>query len=192
MRAIRGTGALSAVCVAMAVAGVYGQDTLTDAAVRSDDKTLTELIRQGTEQSETFRTLVGQIGAMNGIVYVQKARCRYSVRACLLLKIVPAGPRRIMFVQATVQADRAETIAAIGHELRHVTEVLEHEYIDSTGEMFLFYRNFASDRQTDYFETAAARAVTESVRTELRRFEASHPRVAELRSRTASASQAGE
>ena len=76
-----------------------------------------------------------------------------------------------MFVQVRMLADRVETIAAIAHELRHVTEVLEQDYIDSTGEMFLFYRHVASERQTDYFETAAARAVTESVRTELRKFE---------------------
>ena len=172
MRAIRTAAAFSAICVAMAVGTVYGQaETFTDAAVRSDDNTLTALIRQGTAQSDTFRTLVDEVGAMNGIVYVQKGRCRYSVRACLVLKVVPAGPRRIMFVQVRVLADRVETIAAIAHELRHVTEVLEQDYIDSTGEMFLFYRHFASERQTDYFETAAARAVTESVRTELRRFE---------------------
>ena len=182
MRTIRGTLALSAFCLAMPIAGAYGQtDAFTDAAVRSDHHMLRALIRQGTEQSETFRALVSQVGTMNGIVYVQHARCRHSVRACLALKVVRAGPRRIMFVQARVMTDRRETIAAIAHELRHVTEVLEHDHIDSAGEMFLFYRHVASDRQTDYFETAAARAVTEAVRAELKRFEAARAHLGESR-----------
>lgn len=192
MRSIRDATVLSAIWLTVAVAAVHAQtNTFNDAAVRSDDKALTALIREGTERSETFRTLVDQIGAMNGIVYVQKARCRYNLRACLILKIVPAGRHRILFVHVNVLTDRSETIASIGHELRHVTEILEHEHIDSTGEMFLFYRHFASDRLTDYFETRAARAVTEAVRDELKRFKAPQRRSAELPSLAASAGQPG-
>lgn len=141
----------------------------SDARVRAEDPALSALIRQAIDHSATFRSLVEAIQATDGIVYVIRGRCRnYDVRACLLLWMAVAGPNRMLRV---VVDDRSrsdvETMASIGHELRHALEVLTESNVTTGAGMFNFYRH--SGGIQGVFETEAAIAAGDAVHNELKR-----------------------
>jgi len=146
----------------------HGQ-ALSDTRVRSDDPALSALIREATDHSATFRSLVDAIQATNGIVYVIRGRCRkYDVRACLVLWMAVAGPNRMLRV---VVDDRSrsdvDTMASIGHELRHALEVLTESNVTTGAGMFNFYRH--SGGVQGVFETEAAIEAGDAVYLELKR-----------------------
>jgi hypothetical protein len=79
-----------------------------------------------------------------------------------------AGPNRMLRV--VVESDRTdiETMAVIGHELRHALEVLAEPSVKTGAGMFTLYRrNGAVQRET--FETEAAVDAGNAVYKELKR-----------------------
>jgi hypothetical protein len=150
--------------------GTVGTPTaLNNTRVRADDPALSALIRQATDQSATFRSLVEAIQSTDGIVYVIRGRCgNYDVHACLMLWMAVAGPNRMLRV---IVDDRSrsdvDTMASIGHELRHALEVLTESNATTGAGMFNFYRH--SGGVQGVFETEAAIATGEAVYLELKR-----------------------
>jgi hypothetical protein len=138
------------------------------ARVRTQDLDLSALIRQATDRSPTFRGLVDAIQASDGIVYVQRDRCRHYVRSCLVLWMGLAGPYRVLRVNVAGSKNDIETMASIAHELRHALEVLSEPGVRSSEGMYQLYtRNHA--RRGETFETAAAIDAENAVYKELKR-----------------------
>ena len=139
-----------------------------DARVRAEDPALSTLIRQAIDQSTTFRNIVEAIRATDGIVYVVRGQCGHGVRACLFLWMAAAGPNRMLriVVDGSRQAD-IETMASLGHELRHALEVLAEPSLRTGAGMFNFYRH--SGAVQGVFETEAAIAAGDAVYLELKR-----------------------
>jgi hypothetical protein len=139
-----------------------------DARVRTQDLDLSALIRQATDRSPTFRGIVDAIQASDGIVYVQRDRCRHHVRSCLVLWMGFAGPQRVLRVNVAGGKNDVETMASIAHELRHALEVLSEPGVRSSDGMYQLYtRNHAWRGET--FETAAAIDAGNAVYKELKR-----------------------
>jgi len=139
------------------------------ARVRAEDPDLSSLVRQAIDQSATFRGLVEEIQATDGIVYVVRGRCGHYVPACLLLWIAPAGPNRMLRV--VVDGSRRtdiETMALLGHELRHALEVLAEPSVTTGAGMFHLYRRNGAV-QGEVFETEAAIEAGHAVYNELKR-----------------------
>ena len=170
-------GALVVVLIAANRVNALGQESgaagtpaaLVNARIRAEDPRLAALIRQAIDQSATFRSLVEAIQATNGVVYVTRGRCgNHDVSACLLLWMTVAGPDRMLRV---IVDDRrrseVDTMASIGHELRHVLEVLTESNITTGVGMFNFYRH--SGGVPAVFETDAAIAAGHAVYNELKR-----------------------
>jgi hypothetical protein len=156
--------------------GTHGQTSetvgpaaaLNDTRVRAEDPALSTLIRQAIDQSATFRGLVEAIQATDGIVYVIHGRCGHYVRACLLLWMAGAGPNRMLrvVVDTSRQAD-IETMALIGHELKHALEVLAEPRVKTGAGMFHLYG--PGHKVQGVFETKAAIEAGDAVYNELRR-----------------------
>jgi len=140
-----------------------------DERVRADDPTLSALIAQAIDQSATFRRIVEAIQSTDGIVYVVRGQCGHGVRACLFLWMAAAGPNRMLrvIVDSSRQAD-IETMASLGHELRHALEVLAEPSVRTGyGMLALYKRNGAVQGAT--FETEAAIKAGDAVYNELKR-----------------------
>ncbi|PWT74333.1 MAG: hypothetical protein C5B46_04245 [Proteobacteria bacterium] len=136
--------------------------------VRAADPALSTLLRQATDQSATFRRLVAEIQTSDGIVHVMRGRCGHSVRACLLLWMGAAGPNRMLRIVVESDKTDIETMASLGHELRHVLEVLAEPNVRTGPGMFQLYkRNGAVQGVT--FETEAAIEAGDAVYLELKR-----------------------
>ena len=155
-----------AVLIAESRISAHGQ---AQQRVRAEDEHLNALIRQAIEQSATFRSVVEGIQGTNGIVYVIRGRCGHHLRACLLLWMAPAGPDRMLrvVVDDSRKAADIDTMASLGHELRHALEVLTETNATTGAGMFQFYRH--SGGVKGVFETEAAIEAGDAVSNELKR-----------------------
>jgi hypothetical protein len=90
------------------------------------------------------------------------------VPACLVWRVTPAGPYRILHVRLDSGRPDIELMASIGHELRHALEVLEDSSLRSAAAMYLFYTR-GKDTTPRTFETGAAQSTGDAVYREIRR-----------------------
>jgi hypothetical protein len=134
--------------------------------VRALDAPVRELIEIGAERSETFRRLLTLIEATDGLVYVERARCRLKVPACLMFPSAGSEQTRVLRIYIDDRKSDRDAIASLGHELQHALEVLQEPAVRSTAAMHLFYHRQAR-RLGDTFETNAAIVAGDSVRAEL-------------------------
>jgi hypothetical protein len=137
--------------------------------VRSDDAAIRAIVAEAGRRSATFRELIDGVDATDGIVYVERGRCRGGVRACLLMAVKVAGPSRILQIRLDPLKSDDETMVSLGHELRHALEVLAEPGITSGPLMFSYYKRFGS-WVGDAFETRAAESTGDAIRHELRAF----------------------
>lgn len=102
-----------------------GVDAPATGRVRSSSPALVALMEQASERSETFRSLVDQINASDGIVYVEEGQCGHGVRACFVA-VTKAGANRMLRVKVDTRKADWDLMGSIGHELRHTIEVLNN------------------------------------------------------------------
>jgi hypothetical protein len=136
--------------------------------IRSEDPEIRSIIAEARQRSTTFDELVAAIDRTDGIVYVRRGRCGNGVRACLVMTVTVAGPSRILRIVVDAQKSDDETMASVGHELRHALEVLVEPAITSPALMLSYYKRFGV-WIGDAFETRAAEAAGSAVRRELGR-----------------------
>jgi hypothetical protein len=140
----------------------------TSARVRTDDPVLATLIRDGTDRSATFRRLVDEIAATDGIVYIERGRCGHYARTCLAFWMTVAGPNRILRVIVDEHKNGSEAVESVAHELQHALEVLRHRSVTTAAAMHGLFERIGVWRNYS-FETYAAIKVGEDVRSELGR-----------------------
>jgi hypothetical protein len=127
------------------------------------------MVAEGERRSRSFRALLAAIQGTDGIVYVVEGECGRGVRACLVMAIARPGPYRLLQVRLDARQRNDETIAKLGHELRHAIEILQEPAIASGSEMYLFYKRFGTWVGDATFETPAAVAAGDAIRRELSR-----------------------
>jgi hypothetical protein len=131
---------------------------------------LQEAIAVGCRGSATFRELVRQIGASDGIVYVIWARpgvLPTGVLAALQLKIsaAPSGSR-YLWIAVSKWLEGPYLASVVGHELQHALEVLGDPRIKTTAAL---EARFAQGRTARVLETPAGVRAGEKIRRELQR-----------------------
>jgi hypothetical protein len=167
-----GIAVLSAVIVCTAAPQASGS-TADATRVRSTDAGILALVREGTERSATFSTLVDTIGRSNGIVYIEFGYCAFGhLNGCLLSYIAPAlGDRylRIIVTPDKHQRSHDQLLALIAHELRHALEVIEHPEVVDVPTLEALYRRIGTPETGGLkgYETSAARAAGDATLSEV-------------------------
>ena len=125
--------------IALAVVDIAGAETPSSVGsrVRSSSPAIVAAITTATEHSPTFRALIDAINASDGIVYLEEGRCGHDVRACLAA-VTLAGANRVLRIRVGKYPSALSLMTAIGHELRHATEVHSNRDIRSTEAMQQF------------------------------------------------------
>jgi hypothetical protein len=125
-----------------AVAGERNRAPYT--RVRSTDAYMIALVRQGYDQSPTFRELVDMIERSNVIVVVQPGLCAGGrIRSCL---VSVSGSQRDRHVRIKVDASHTNgsgLIATVAHELQHAIEIAEHADVTDGARALKLYRQIA-------------------------------------------------
>jgi len=142
--------------------------------VRSTERFMIALIREGYDRSQGFRELVDQLQRSHVIVMVQPAECAHGrIRSCLV-SVMAAGSERHIRIKIDTRTSHNWLIATIAHELQHAVEVAEHpEVVDGPG-LIKLYRQISYGRCRDGLwweecETTRAAETEERVLVELMR-----------------------
>src|SRR6185295_6735080 len=136
--------------------------------VRSTTPVIATALVEAERRSPTFNALVRTIEGTDGIVYVERGRCRRGVHACLSHSVTSGGGFRFLRILVDSVDDVVELMATIGHELRHAIEILSEPSVRTATAAYNFYsREAPTTRQT--FETPAAIRAGVAVAEELAR-----------------------
>jgi hypothetical protein len=133
--------------------------------VRSSSPRIMEVVSEAKEQSRTFRAIMEKINASDGIVYVEYGPCPSHARSCLLHMMASTANMRLLRVHISAKCTDPDLIGLLGHELRHVTEVLSDTTVRSGPAMTLMYHRQGAWRG-GMFETDAAIVAGQAVRKE--------------------------
>jgi hypothetical protein len=145
------------------------QDQMNREHVRTSSITIAPLIRQATDHSQTFKNLVQEINASDGIVYLEDGTCGHGMRSCFV-NVTKAGPNRMLWVIVDARGVDCDVMGLIGHELQHTLEVLRDPRVTDFSTMYMFYSQEADNpARSDPFETIEAERVGETVRAEVRK-----------------------
>jgi hypothetical protein len=104
---------------------------------------IASLVEKGKTLSPTFSHIVESLERSMVVVYVPRGRCRCSrVRACLLHEVAVGGEARVLWMRVEPGGlAPAEAIALLAHELRHVQEIAEADWVRSADAIRRFYRS---------------------------------------------------
>lgn len=141
--------------------------------VRSTERFMIALLREGYDQSPAFRDLVDLLQQSNVIVFVQPASCAGGrIRSCL---VSVNGSQRERHIRINVDTHTSHEwlIATMAHELQHAVEIAEHPEVFDSSATLTLYRQIAFGRcregLSDECETTRALATERHVLEELYR-----------------------
>jgi hypothetical protein len=142
--------------------------SVTQARVRGVSPRVVAVLMAAAAESKTFRGLIEQVNATDGIVYIVEGDCGHGVRACLIFAITSAGPNRVLRILIDGRKTDREAMGSIGHELQHAVEVLSDPTVRNLGQMYRLYDQICSQCGV-LFETRAATQAGDDVRGELKK-----------------------
>ncbi len=142
------------------------------AHVRSTNATILECLKEGSERSATFGSLIDAIDHSTDIVYVEFGYCAFGhVNGCLLPLIAASHGGRYLRILVTPDKSRRshdQLLALVAHELQHAIEVITHaEVVDVATMEAMFRRIGAPLTGMNGYETSAARAAGDAVLADL-------------------------
>jgi hypothetical protein len=149
--------------------------------VRSTQRFVISLIREGYERSPTFQSLVDTLQQSNVIVYVQPAVCAGGrIRSCLT-SVKGSAVERHIRINVDTRTSHNALIATIAHELQHAAEIAERPDVLDAATARRLYREIGigrcHDGLSDECETNRAIATEARVMEELFARPPGHPRV---------------
>lgn len=126
--------------------------------VRSTTPAIAAALDEAERRSPTFNALVRTIEGTDGIVYVERGRCRHGVHACLSHSVTSGGGFRLLRILVDNVDDVVELMATIGHELRHAIEMLSEPSVKTAAAAYNFYAREAPTSRLTFETPAAVRA----------------------------------
>jgi len=135
--------------------------------VRTESQIVRDAVAWGLGESATFRALHEALDATDGLLYIDEGTCRQvGMPACLYLSVQLSGPFRLLRMKVSPRrAPGCALTESIGHELKHVLEVLGAAHVRSGTDMFFLFERIGTKR-FGAFETQAAIDAGKSVHNE--------------------------
>jgi hypothetical protein len=137
--------------------------------VRTTDGIMQRFIRYGLERSPTLHALMARLDATDVIVYVEPATVMPKTLAGRLMLVPFGGQQRYLRIQIALGGTPTDTIAILGHELRHALEVAEARDVFDQAGLAALYRRIGDNahRGKHLYDTTAAREIGRIVQREL-------------------------
>ncbi len=136
--------------------------------VRGAGELAAALLDDGAHRSYTFAHLLDAIERSDVIVYVELAPDLPVSLAGRLMLAGCAHGQRYLRIQIAPAGSPEDLIATLGHELQHAVEVADApEVRDARALVELYARIGMGGRDGEHFDTAAARTVGRTVKSEL-------------------------
>ena len=128
---------------------------MTVVRLKTDDPEIARAIALAIEWSDTFRRQVETIERTDGMVWIVRGRC-HAMPACLLIYLEVSGPNRMLRIHVDPRQSGERLMESLGHELRHVIEVLETSARTTAAMYHFFDRQAGGYRIGGWFETNGA------------------------------------
>jgi hypothetical protein len=140
--------------------------------VRSTDRYMIRLIREGYDRSSTFRNLVDFLQQTNVIVSIHPLACSGGrIRSCLAGVKGSIQERHIWIKVDPQHTIHDRLIATVAHELQHAVEIAEDPNVIDAASVLKLYRNIAAGQcgrgLSEECETTRALAAERKVLVEL-------------------------
>jgi hypothetical protein len=135
--------------------------------VRATNPSVASLLRAGFEQSPTFAGLMRRLAVSDVLVYIEEVpRLPGAMEGRMVIQ-PPAHGFRYLRIQITRRGATSDTIALLGHELRHAVEVAESLEVTDEQSLAVLYRRIGVAHGDHLFDTRAAQDTGAQVRREL-------------------------
>jgi hypothetical protein len=135
--------------------------------VRTTDHALRAMLRTGFEQSPTFAALMRRLEMSDVTVYIEEVPRLPSALEGRLVLLPPAHGFRYVRIQVARRGGPSDTIALLGHELRHAVEVAEALDVTTQAQLAGLYRRIGVTHGPDIFDTQEAQQTGRRVLKEL-------------------------
>ena len=135
--------------------------------VRTIDRNVDRLIREGFANSPTFAALLERLEQSDVYVYVEDVPRLPSALEGRLLVLPPSHGFRYLRIQIARRGTPNDSIAVLGHELRHAIEVADEPEVLDTNSLIALYRRIGIDRGQNEYDTVAAQETGRRVLKEL-------------------------
>jgi hypothetical protein len=139
--------------------------------IRPSDKRVSDLLAMGMERSPLVRGLVNTIESGQVIVYIGMNPLMQRGLAGCVTFVSDAGRFRYLRAMLNPDLTTEQVIAALAHELHHVTEIMAHPDVRSESALASLYRRIGNENRRSArsgWETDAAQQVGSDVRRELK------------------------
>jgi hypothetical protein len=135
--------------------------------VRSQDKSVRQLIKHGFSHSLTFRNLIARLERTDVIVYIQEvARLPGAIDGRMMV-LPNAHGQRYIRIEVVTRGGIDDDTALVGHELQHAIEVAEDASVKDQATLVALYERIGTHGGHHVYDTLAAREVGRTVRREL-------------------------
>jgi hypothetical protein len=135
--------------------------------VRTAIPSTRSLLRSGFEQSPTFAALLRRLERSDLLVYIEEVpRLPDALEGRLVIQPAAHGFRYVR-IQFTRRGTPVETIALLGHELRHAVEVADATTVIDEPGLAALYRRIGVDHGHNLFDTLEAQETGKRVWREL-------------------------
>jgi len=134
--------------------------------VRTTNRTMAALLREGYHHSPTFAALMRRLDQSDVYVYVEETRLPPTVEGRLVV-LQQAHDFRYIRIQIALRGGRNDWIAVLGHELRHAVEVADDPGVRDMTSLVALYRRIGIDRGNNEYDTVEAQETGRRVFKEL-------------------------
>jgi hypothetical protein len=135
--------------------------------VRTTNKPIQSMLRRGFAQSPTFSALLARLERSDLIVYLEEVPRLPGALEGRLLMLPPAHGTRYVRIQIALRGSPSDSIAVIGHELRHAVEIADATSVVDEQSLAALYRRIGVDRGNNLFDTIEAQETGKQVLKEL-------------------------
>jgi hypothetical protein len=135
--------------------------------IRSNDRSVRQLLRRGYRGSRTFADLVTRLQRSDVIVYIEEVQRLPGALEGRLMMLPRVNGFRYVRIQLALHGSPEDSVSVLGHELQHAAEVANAPEVNDGAGLAQLYRRTGMRNGPDVYETAAAQAVARRVRREL-------------------------
>jgi hypothetical protein len=135
--------------------------------VRAANASMGLLLRKGYEKSPTFAALLARLEHSDLYVYVEEVERLPGALEGRILILPRRHGVRYARIQIALRGTRNESIAVLGHELRHAVEVADASTVEDNTSLVALYRRIGIEYGNNEFDTVEAQETGRQVLREL-------------------------
>jgi hypothetical protein len=137
--------------------------------VRSQNKSVRQLLKRGVTYSATFRNLMARLERSDVIVYIEEVPRLPGGLEGRMMILPNAHGQRYVRIQLAMRGSPDEAVAVLGHELQHALEVAQEPWVFDQATLAALYQRIgiAAPGGLHVYDTLAAQEIGRIVRREL-------------------------